>query len=430
MLHVPWKILISFLIATTMSRAEVRMWEGRNGSRTEAELVKQIGSKVLLKKKDGKTVSVPIQKLSDQDQHYLKELRNPAGSPAVKAVHENEQSIQIGKELEAGIKQEKLPGMIAAIVSSEGILSIAATGVRKDGAEQAMEMTDQLHMGSCTKAMTSVLMATLVSDGLLTWETTLIDVFPSLEKRIHADYHDLTVWQLLTHRSRIPGNAENWWVYQDMELKERRLTIMKENLKDTPQVAEGKYEYSNLGYMVAGCMAEELTGETWEDLIQERIFEPLGMGSAGFGPPGTRGKTDQPWGHNRKDGEWNPRQFDNAEALGPAGTIHCSIEDWTKFIALQLSDSSALSLDRALLDKLITPIGHYAAGWGIHERSWGKGRVLAHTGSNTMWYAVVWAAPELNRAYLVVTNSCDDHSDKICDQMIWKLIQMDQQIDG
>ena len=422
-------VAINFLMQAQFSMAEFRMWEGRNGSRTDAEFVQQVGPNILLKKRDGKTIRVPIQKLSEHDQQQLKDLGGKKSSSPLESVKNNAASEQIRQELDQLIAKEKLPGMVAAIVSSDGILAIGAAGVRKDGSRNAIETTDLLHLGSCTKAMTAVLLATLVAEDQLTWDTTLIEILPSLKKRIHPAYHNVTVWQLLTHRSSLPNGAKNWWAYQDRKLPNQRLALLEKSLENAPTGASGEYLYSNLGYMAAGCMAEELTGDSWETLMKERIFEPLGMNSAGFGPPGKEGKIEQPWGHNRKGGSWQPSQGDNAPSLGPAGTVHCSIEDWGKFVTLQLSESNALGLNKALMNKLITPtIGTYAAGWGISERSWGKGKVINHSGSNTMWLSVVWAAPNIDRAFLVVTNSKDPNSDKICDQVIAKMIEIDQKI--
>ena len=316
--------------------------------------------------------------------------------------------------------------MVAAITSSKGVLAIGTAGVRKIESEVKLTGQDHIHLGSCTKAMTSVLLTTLVAERQLTWETSLIDVLPELKGKIHPDYHAITIWQLLTHRAGVEANAANWWVYGKMELKKRRLAILQANLKEAPTRKQGVYHYSNLGYMIAGCMAEKVNGSIWESLMQKRIFDPLGMDSAGFGPPGASGKTDQPWGHVRSGDRWRPRQFDNAEALGPAGRVHASFADWAKFLAMQLSGGKSLGLDRKILDKLITPTGTYAGGWRVTKRPWGKGTVLTHSGSNTMWYALVWVAPQLDRAFLVATNSRDNDSHAICDQMIGKLIQINQ----
>jgi CubicO group peptidase (beta-lactamase class C family) len=342
------------------------------------------------------------------------------------SAQEEAKSKKIQEALVETVAQEKVPGMVAAITSSKGVLTVGAAGIRKIGSSKKLTEHDLIHLGSCTKAMTSVLLATLVAEGKLSWETSLIKALPELKGSIHPNYHPITLWQLLTHRAGLPANAENWWVHGNVELKKRRLTILKENLKEVPTLKQEEYHYSNLGYMIAGCMAEKVNRSTWESLMQKRIFDPLDMVSASFGPPGTPGKTDQPWGHVRSGKEWRPRQFDNAEALGPAGRVHCSFTDWAKFIAIQLPGGKSLGLDRKTLDKLITPTGNYAGGWNVTKRPWGKGTVLTHSGSNTMWYATVWVAPQLDRAFLVATNSRDDNSHAICDQMIGKLIQIDR----
>ncbi|NJO03370.1 MAG: serine hydrolase [Bacteroidia bacterium] len=322
--------------------------------------------------------------------------------------------------------REKLPGMTAAITDNTGLIAQASVGLRKVAASEALTNQDLIHLGSCTKAMTSAMLAILVADGVLSWETTLSDAFPELKDRIHSNYLPVTLWQLVTHRAGILANAQNWGAYSNKPLIERRLLILEENLKDASGLKAGEFLYSNLGYMVAASLAERLTGKSWETLMQERLFNPLGMTSAGFGPPNTRNQADQPWGHIKNEGKWQPTQYDNPEALGPAGTVHCNLADWAKFLALQLPNPSISLLDAQQTKKLAEPSANYAGGWGVVERGWAKGITLSHSGSNTTWYVTVWVAPQLNRAFIVATNSCDDHSGKVCDEMIGKLVEVDQ----
>ena len=338
----------------------------------------------------------------------------------------NPKSEAISSILREVISKERIPGIIAAITSSEGIVAIGSEGVRRINTKEKITNNDLIHIGSCTKAMTSLLLGTLVADNLICWDTQLIQVFPDLYEVIHPDFHTLTVWQLLTHRSRVPANAKNWWKYSNLELKKRRIELLKENLKNAPMIEPKSYQYSNLGYMIAGCIAEKITGDTWEHLIKKRIFGPLNMRSAGFGPPGTLGKIEQPWGHLRSGPDWQPKQSDNAQSLGPAGRVHCNVEDWAKFISLQLpKNHSEAQYDQDILNKLKTPTDQYAGGWIVVRRSWGNGLVLTHSGSNTMWYSVVWVAPRLNRAFIVATNSKDKNSRSICDKLIKNLIKID-----
>ena len=187
--------------------------------------------------------------------------------------------------------------------------------------------------------------------------------------------------------------------------------------------------YSNLAYVVAGAMAERITGNTWETMMQDRLFEPLGMASAGFGPPGSPGEVDQPWGHQRDpDGEgWLPNRLDNAAAVGPAGTVHVAIEDWAKFMSLWLAEGPPAILDREWLDRLITPVsGRYAAGWSVESRSWARGEAIAHGGTNTSWYALLWIAPRIGHAYVAAANSAEadvSRTFRLLDGIVAKLIR-------
>lgn len=321
----------------------------------------------------------------------------------------------------------KAPGMIAAIISSEGVIAIGSAGVRKVGSNVAITCSDLVHLGSCTKAMTSTMLATLVAEGKLDWEMKLIRAIPELEKSIHPDYHNITLWQLLTHRAGLPANPADWNAHDKKEIKERRLAILKDNLSSPPTIKLGEFNYSNFGYMIAACMAEKVTGFSWESLMRQRLFNPLGMSSAGFGAPGTPNQKDQPWGHGKFGGKWQPSESYDAEAIGPAGEIHCSVEDWAKYISLQLTGKNPI-LDRKYIDKLIEPTGFYAGGWGVSERPWAKGIVLMHNGSNGIWFATVLVAPKIDRAFIVVTNSRDFSSTSdMCAEMINKLKMIDFQ---
>lgn len=325
------------------------------------------------------------------------------------------------------VNDGKAPGMIAAIASSEGVIAIASAGERKDGSGIGFTTNDLVHLGSCTKAMTSTMIATLVAEGKLSWDTKLIDAIPELKNRIHKDYHKITLWQLLTHRAGLPKNAMDWDAHKKKEIKERRMAILEDNLMSPATYEIDKFLYSNFGYMIAACMAEKVTSLSWEVLMQKRLFDPLGMSSAGFGAPNTQNKIDQPWGHSNSwlGNNWQPDQTDNPEALGPAGRVHCNIEDWTKFLSLQLTNENPI-LERKYLNKLIEPDGDYAAGWAVIEQPWTKGVVHTHNGSNGAWYAMVVVAPQLNRTFIVVTNSCNfDSTPDICNEILKKLVRME-----
>ena len=316
------------------------------------------------------------------------------------------------------IQRGASPGLIAAVIDRRGVRAVAAAGVRKAGHSQPLLATDSVHIGSNTKAMTSTMLAVLVHDGALGWNTTIAEVFPELRADVHAAYHPVTLWQLVTMTGGIKPDAADWHAHGDACLVQRRYRILRDNLVDPPAASVGKHLYSNLDYVVAGAMAERVTARSWESLMQERLFAPLGISSAGFGAPGVPGELDQPWGHQRDpaSGNWVPCQLDNAAALGPAGTVHITIGDWAKFLALWLADGPPTSPDRETLARLITPVaGRYAQVGGScddcglevgRSRTMGATRPGAQSCGSPRELAAATSWPQTRPSRMSVRRSC------------------------
>ena len=149
------------------------------------------------------------------------------------------------------------------------------------------------------------------------------------------------------------------------------------------------------------------------------------MDSAGFGPPGTTGAVDQPWGHTRKLFITLPLQEDNPPAISPAGRVHCSLDDLARFTIFHMRRNQTGGLLKPeTLGKLHTPPegGDYACGWVVVKRGWAGGNALMHNGSNTMWYVVMWLAPEKNFSVVVGTNLAGTDAEQGCDEVASAMI--------
>jgi CubicO group peptidase (beta-lactamase class C family) len=291
---------------------------------------------------------------------------------------------------------------------------------------------DLFHIGSCTKSMTATLVGMFIEQGRLRWNTTIAEVFPELKGRMDKQYEGVTVEQLLTHCGGFPGQAppDAWiraWEKRGTATQQRS-KFVEAVLSAPPEAAPGsKFIYSNQGYAVAGAMLERLTGKPWETLMKEKLFQPLGMKSAGFGVPGTIGKVEQPWGHTRDGGKTTPRQSDNPPSIGPAGTVHCSLDDLARYTLfhLQRGQGGVRLLTPETFRKLHTPPTgkDYACGWINVKRDWAGGTALMHNGSNTMWYVVMWLAPERNFSVVVATNIAGREAEKGCDDVAAAMIE-------
>lgn len=331
-----------------------------------------------------------------------------------------------------------LPALAGAIVTSKGLVAVGAVGVRKYGTATPVTLDDQFHLGSDTKAMTATLLATFVEEGKLSWTTTLEQAFPELASTMNPAYRKVTLEQMLAHRA---GFTDASWpagkTFSDVHSlpgtpREQRTAYVAMILSEPPVNEPGStFVYSNRSYAVAGAMAEKVADISWEALMQTRIFDPLGMKTCGFGAMGTAGASiDQPWQHTLDGGmhsaiEPGPRS-DNPPSIAPAGTVHCSIGDWGKFITAHLrgEKGEAGILKPETFKRLHTPPlgGDYGFGWFVADRSWAGGHALNHTGSNNQNYSVVWMAPARDFAVLVMTNQAGGDTFNACDAATGALI--------
>jgi len=244
-------------------------------------------------------------------------------------------------------------------------------------------------------------------------------VFPDLVESIRPEYVAIRLDELLTQTSGLSTDMMRGPTYDalrtsDLPLNEQRRRWAAELLQLAPEGPRGIHNYSNANYVVLGAMLETVSGKTWEHLMQQYLFEPLGMTSTGFGPPGTTGAApDQPRGHIRANGELNALQpepsADNPAVIGPAGTVHTTLADFAGFLSTHLAGARGKDgiVSAETFDKLHASVGtdNYAMGWATGERSWAGGCYLQHSGSNQVWFATTWIAPERNFAMLVVTNA-------------------------
>jgi D-alanyl-D-alanine carboxypeptidase len=308
-------------------------------------------------------------------------------------------------QLEAVRAAERLPALGAAVWRSGKLVAEGVTGVRELGDATRATLDDQWHLGSDTKAMTATLVGLYIDRGVLHWNDTIAKLFPDVA--VSPGYAQVTIDQLLAHRggapADIPADLMQMLWSGGGAVREIRQRFVAALVAQPTAQQPGTFAYSNAGYIILGAMVERATGQSWEQVMQGQLFAALAMTSCGFGAP----TGAQPWGHRRDGTPMSPdaRGADNPPALGPAGTVHCSLADWGKFLSAHAAPASTL-LSTTTFQHLHSGEG-YMAGWGIVSFGPGDTR-LAHEGSNTMWRAIAILIPKYELAFAVVANQDDD----------------------
>jgi CubicO group peptidase (beta-lactamase class C family) len=298
-----------------------------------------------------------------------------------------------------------LPALASVMIQKNLTVEENFTGVRKFGELTPIQSDDAFHIGSCTKAMTSTLAGILIEEGKLNWDSTLATLLPDVN--LHPLYQNMRFDLLLVHRAGLNEMEDGLFSkLKALGSENGKELVLKTLLERAPSFTPGTaYVYSNYGYIIAGRILERLTGKSWETLIQEKIFNPLSMATCGFGP------APLVWGHLRSSGKIIPVFSDNPIAFGPAGRVHCSMNDWGKFLTIHMKgfrgENAFLKAEtfKKLHSTYSSNDSSYTyGGWNLIYRSWAKGMTLSHAGSNTMNYAKVWIAPEVESILMSATN--------------------------
>lgn len=291
---------------------------------------------------------------------------------------------------------------------------IMVAGMTEKRGKVAVPEDARWHIGSISKSFTSALIMRLVERGVLDLDTPIETYLPSYATTMHPQWRATTLRQLLSHTSGAQPNLAMRELEPSLQYEafSGRRTVMAGIWTEPMEGTPGAFEYSNIGYVVAGMVAEEVMDATWEDLIRSEIARPLRLTSLGFGAP--TGETD-PRGHISMFGftravDPNSIEADNPAWMGPAGTIHLSLADLVKWGQTQLracrgelpefmSIESCRTLQQPVSDD-------YALGWVVESNAPDR-TTLWHNGSNVRWYAILYLDPKRGTSVAVVTNTAD-----------------------
>lgn len=317
-------------------------------------------------------------------------------------------------------RQHNIPAMGAIVFRAETTLARGIAGLERSDAVTRVEVQDRFQLGSNTKAITATLLATLVEEGKLSWTTTLPDVFPELRDSMSADFRAVTVDLLLSHHAGISA-------FEDTDAKdfksiprlsgtptERRAAFTAWVLRGKPAgPIGGKAIYSNGGYAIAGAIAERITGQSWEALVQARVFKPLSI--SGTFAWSDSPDVNQPWGHHETSGGTRPVDpRDPRERvppiIWPAGSVELSLQDYAKFLQINLDglqghDTQLLKAAtiKHLHTSPVSPPDRFGLGWGLQDFDGAPASV--HVGSAGTFYAITIIQPTRNLGVAVLANA-------------------------
>lgn len=318
----------------------------------------------------------------------------------------------------------EVPGIAVAIVKDGQVVLATGYGVRKLGEPATVDAQTLFGIASNTKAFTATALGILEEEGKLQWDAPVIDYLAWFRLSDPYVTSQLTVRDLLVHRSGLGLGAGDllWWpesTYDRTEIA-RRLRFLP-----LATSFRSAYAYDNVLYLIAGEVIAAVSGLSWEEFVTERILRPVGMSGSNVlhsaaGAGGNVAAT-----HANVEGVVRPIAAFLSDNTNPAGGINSNAEDMARWMIMQL-DSGRLADGRRLISprttrelwSLVTPmpIGRvppalaptqasflgYALGFQVNDY---RGRKLvSHRGGLPGYVSKVALIPDEKLGVAVLTN--------------------------
>jgi CubicO group peptidase (beta-lactamase class C family) len=333
-----------------------------------------------------------------------------------------------------------VPAIAAVLVTLDSIKNKAVIGVKNYNHPQKVAIEDIFCIGSCAKSMTATLVATMVEQGTIDWNTRPFDIFPEFQRSIHPEFKDITIRQLLSHTAGIQqfvSDEDYFNIFENIQgltgtIIEKRRKFAIWNLKQQPATPPGSYSYSNGDYVIVASMLEKITGESWELLIKKYVFEPLNLHSAYIGMPQDNNLNNVRRHYYRySDGNPIPLPLDArpmASLFNPAGTISVSITDFANYALFHLKGLSGVDtiLQSTSIEHLHKPVAEinnqqsYALGWNIINM---EDTILStHSGGDSSVYAVIVIDRRKKIAGVVMCNMGDSQAKAACANIMLEIM--------
>jgi len=316
----------------------------------------------------------------------------------------------IEKSIENAMQRFQVPGVAVAIIKDDKIILNKGFGVTEHGTSEKVNADTLFGVASNTKAMTAALIAGLVDEGKLSWRTKVIDIIPEFQMPDPYVTREFTLIDLLSHNSGLGLGAGDLMIWPETTLG---VSDILKGLKYLPEVSSfrSEFAYDNLMYVIAGEIIARVTGKSWEENIQTKIFDTLSMQN-------TRAKfsliptsnSNVARAHVPLDGKLHVVGGNFLEKFSSAGSVASSVNDMAKWLKIQLGTYNDNGFNKEFIkqshnaNRKVAPLGDgssYAAGWFVYQKGGGE---ISHGGNNPNYSSFIVFSPEEEIGVALLSN--------------------------
>lgn len=321
----------------------------------------------------------------------------------------------------AQMQSWKVPGLAIAVVQNGRLIYSHGFGLRDVKDNLPVTSKTIFAIGSISKSFTSLSMGMLNDEGKFDWDKPVRQYLPEFQLYDPVASERMTPRDLISHRVGMAGH-DLLWYSSDFSREDlvRRLRFLQSD-----HDFRSGYRYNNMLVMTAGYLIGRVSGESWEDFVRQRIFEPLQMNSSNFSVVDSQQSPDfaHPYRKDEHSGAVSEIPFHVMSAIGPAGSINSNVDDMARYAIFQLGKGKIG--DRQLVSEANLNLNHSpqvpmpggAPSKEIGPRSYAMGWVISSYRGHPLWwhnggidgfYALLSLLPDQNLGVVILTNLLDD----------------------
>jgi CubicO group peptidase (beta-lactamase class C family) len=332
----------------------------------------------------------------------------------------SEQITQAVQELERlaqqKIQENAVPGLAIAVVFQDKVVYAKGFGVRDVNTRTPVDGDTVFQLASVSKPIGSTVVAELVGEGKITWESKLSALDPTFEMFDPWVTREITVRDMYSHRSGLPDHAGD--LLEDLGFTRAEI-LFRLRYQRPDSSFRSHYAYTNFGMTEGAVAAVKPYGLDWEEACQQKLYKPLGMTSTSSRYADFTARQNKAVGHVLVDGKWVQKFKRDPDAQSPTGGVSSSVNDVAKWIRLQLADGK-FDGKQMVSEKPLTETHHpqmltgfnpftnmptfYGLGWNVSYDEQGRLR-LNHSGGFDLGAATyVNLVPAEQLGIVVLTN--------------------------
>src|SRR5437016_11331048 len=242
---------------------------------------------------------------------------------------------ELEKLAQKQIQENALPGLAIAIVFQDKAVYAKGFGVRDVNTKAPVDADTVFQLASVSKSVGSTVVAELVGEGKITWDSKLSVLDPAFAMFDPWVTREITIRDMYAHRSGLPEHAGD--LLEDLGFARAEI-LHRLRYQHPASSFRSDYAYTNFGMTEGGIAAAKAYGMGWEDASEQKLYKPLGMTSTSSRYTDFVVRPNKALGHVLVDGKWVQKFKRDPDAQSPTGGVSSSVNDLVKWLRLQLGD--------------------------------------------------------------------------------------------